>query len=71
MKLSIRTLIGLGSWARLVRGLDEGENTIPNLTPAQWDTLKSVCYRENRTQTARIYTPSNRGGVIKINVKTT
>jgi hypothetical protein len=67
-QLSIKTLIGLGAWVRLIRGLKIGENTLPSLTPSQWDILKSACYRENRTQDERAYAPSNRAGVIKINV---
>jgi hypothetical protein len=67
-QLSIKTLIELGAWVRLIRGLKIGENTLPSLTPSQWDILKSACYRENRTQDERAYAPSNRAGVIKINV---
>ena len=67
-QLSIKTLIDLGAWVRLIRGLKEGDNTLPSLTPSQWDILKSACYRENKTQDERAYAPSNRAGVIRINV---
>lgn len=69
-QLSIKTLIELGAWVRLIRGLKIGENTLPSLTPSQWDILKSACYRENKTQDERAYAPSNKAGVIKINVTT-
>jgi hypothetical protein len=69
-QLSIKTLIDLGAWVRLIRGLKEGDNTLPSLTPSQWDILKSTCYRENKTQDERAYAPSNSAGVIKINVTT-
>jgi hypothetical protein len=67
-QLSVKTLIELGAWVRLIRGLKIGENTLPSLTPSQWDILKSACYRENKTQDERAYAPSNRAGVIRINV---
>jgi hypothetical protein len=69
-QLSIKTLIDLGAWVRLIRGLKEGENTLPPLSPSQWDILKSACYRENKTQDERAYAPSNKAGVIRINVTT-
>lgn len=68
MQLSQRTLIRRNEWCELIRALPEGENPLPRLSPTQWDTLKTTCYRENK-KGERYYQPSNKKGQINIIVK--
>ena len=70
MAVSKKQLIELGLWLRLIQSLPEGIHDIPGISPNQYDTLKSTCYRENRLQKVRRYDPSARGGrvVVKISL---
>ena len=68
MAVSKKTLIELGLWVKLLKSLPEGLHDIPGLTPNQYDTFKSSCYRENRLQKERRYDPSAKGGRVVVRV---
>lgn len=68
MAVSKKQLIELGLWLRLIQSLPEGTHDIPGISPNQYDTLKSTCYRENRLQKVRRYDPSAKGGKVVVRI---
>jgi hypothetical protein len=55
MAVTIETYVELSAWTALLRSLPLGETTLPPITFAQFDSLGTVAYRENKTQKERFY----------------
>lgn len=55
MAISIETYVEMSAWTPLLRSLPIGNTTLPPLTHAQFDSLGTVAYRENKIQKERMY----------------
>lgn len=55
MAVPIESLIELKAWTPLLRGLPIGDTVIPPITYADFESLGTVAYRENKRQDERIY----------------
>lgn len=55
MAVTIETYVELSAWTALLRSLPLGDTTLPPITHAQFDSLGTVAYRENKIQKERFY----------------